>query len=1055
MIRHLFSLLLVVFIPFLSFSQQSLYFASTPALTPDGKEVIFSYNGNLWRASSAGGLSTQITSLQGLTNRPRVSPDGKFIAFSNSQFGNSDVYLMPIKGGEIRRLTFHSASDLVESWSWDSKWIFFTSTRYDRMSTYKVSIEGGTPMRVFSDDYFDYTHDAFEHPKTGEIFFDDTWESLNFYNRIGYRGPFNPEVQSYNFKTGEYKKYTNWEGKDMSVSIDRNGKIYFISDEGNGKYNLYTFEGDRKVALTKFNSSVMHPFVNAEGTAVVFEKDFQLYLYNIATKKSSLIPLQVYKSNNLEAYKPFNVSRNISNFDVSLDGQKLAFVSRGRMFVSDNKGKFIRELNTQADERVTEVYWLKDNETLLFSQTNKGFNNLFTIAANENRTPKQVTNEARNDRSLSFNSDKTRAVYLSGNNEVRLLDLKSMKSTLLSKDEIWGLTSATPYFSPDDQYVMYSAFRNFESDIMLIRLSDKKIINITNTGVTEQDPVWSPDGKYIYFISNRTEPAYPYGLRDAKIYRMALERVAEPFKSDMYDSLFVEKKKDTTSKPKKTQEKEDHVKEEDHVKKVQINFRNIMDRLETVGPTFGSQTGVQVIQDGKKTRILFTSNHENGKPALWQVVEEPFESTKTEKIKGTDGFVNGISIQKNNYYILKQGEILKLNLSGNSTDKIDISYSFPKNLKEEFRQMFYEAWAVLDENYYEQNFNKVNWEGVKKRYAEFLPYIETREDIRTLLNNMMGELNTSHYGFSTFGAEESTYYKTTTASVGIMFQNKHPYVVDYVIPNDVADFSDKEILAGDVLVAVERKKVDPAKNREFYFMGTSVPEEMTLTFRRGQTDYSVKIHPVSYNVSSTKLFDAWENNNRQKVNRLSNNRIGYVYMKDMSGSSLEKFKLDMVSDSVAAKDALIFDLRYNTGGNVHDEVLQFLARKPYLQWKYRNGKISPQPNFAPAAKPIVLLMNEQTLSDGEMTSAGFKELGLGKIVGTGTYRWIIFTTSARLVDGSSVRLPSWGCYTLEGKDLEKTGVTPDIFVENTFLNRMKGEDPQLERAVKEILKELK
>src|SRR5690606_28623522 len=169
------------------------------------------------------------------------SPDGKWIAFSNSQFGNNDVYLMPFNGGEIKRLTFHSGEDQMESWSWDNQHIYFTSNRYDRSSTYKVNINGGTPQRVFSDNTFDFTHDAFEHPQTGELFFNDSWESSNFYNRIGYKGAFNPEIQSYNLKTKKHKQYTNWEGKDMSASIDRKGTIYFISDEANGKYNLYTF----------------------------------------------------------------------------------------------------------------------------------------------------------------------------------------------------------------------------------------------------------------------------------------------------------------------------------------------------------------------------------------------------------------------------------------------------------------------------------------------------------------------------------------------------------------------------------------------------------------------------------------------------------------------------------------------------------------------------------------------------------------------------------------------------------------------------------------------
>ena len=177
-------------------------------------------------------------------------------------------------------------------------------------------------------------------------------------------------------------------------------------------------------------------------------------------------------------------------------------------------------------------------------------------------------------------------------------------------------------------------------------------------------------------------------------------------------------------------------------------------------------------------------------------------------------------------------------------------------------------------------------------------------------------------------------------------------------------------------------------------------------------------------------------------------------MKNMGGGQLYNFKREMVSEAYN-KDALILDLRYNTGGNVHDDVLQFLSQKPYAQWKYRDGKLATQPNFTPGAKPIIVLVNEQSLSDAEVTSFGFKELGLGKIIGTETYRWIIFTSVAQLVDGSNYRLPSWGCYSLNGENLEKIGVTPDIYVKETFEDRLNGNQPQLDKAIQLILKDLK
>jgi tricorn protease len=239
-----------------------------------------------------------------------------------------------------------------------------------------------------------------------------------------------------------------------------------------------------------------------------------------------------------------------------------------------------------------------------------------------------------------------------------------------------------------------------------------------------------------------------------------------------------------------------------------------------------------------------------------------------------------------------------------------------------------------------------------------------------------------------------------------------------------------------------------------YLIQPSLDEEITLTFLRGKEEKEVKLHPVNTFTITDLLYDEWEADCQKRVDAQSKTRIAYVHMKDMGLESLDRFLKEMVSEGWQ-RDALILDLRYNTGGNVHDKVLQFLSQRPYLNWKYREGQLSPQPNFGPAAKPIVLLVNEPSLSDAEMTAQGFKQLKLGTIVGTETYRWIIFTSGKGLVDGSFYRLPSWGCYALDGKDLEITGVKPDVYIKNTFKDRLDGKDPQLEKAIELILGQLK
>ncbi len=473
--------------------------------------------------------------------------------------------------------------------------------------------------------------------------------------------------------------------------------------------------------------------------------------------------------------------------------------------------------------------------------------------------------------------------------------------------------------------------------------------------------------------------------------------------------------------------------------------------METVGPVLGSQRLLTVLRRGEKTVTLFTSNHGEGRTSLWKHTQEPFENPKTEKINGAEFPFMTFSEAGDKYYVLMGGNIHKLDIDGLKAEPINISYTFRRNLREEFTQMFDEAWAALDMNYYDEQFHGRNWKAIREQYARFLLFITNRNDLRVLLNDMVGELNSSHQGFGTGGDDETTQYKSQTMETGIVFEPGNPYTVQRIIARSPADKNGIDIRPGDELFQVNGVTVNTASDRNRYFTPPSLEREMELVFKRNGQPVKVNIHPRPSVVN--ELHEEWIDECQQTVNRKTNNRVAYHSMKDMGRGELDKFITDITRDFYK-KEALILDLRYNRGGNVHDEVLNVLSRKAYLKWKFREGQYTMQPNFTPADKPIVLLINEQSLSDAEMTTQGFKHLKLGTIIGMPTYRWIIFTSGTSLVDGSTVRLPSWGCYTLNGNNLEATGVEPDIRVPLTMEDKIKGNDPQLDRAIAEIMKQL-
>jgi len=1044
-----FFLLLVFLFSFIGFSE-NLFF-SDPAISPDGEDVVFCFKGDLWTVGKDGGIAYRLTSLDGIESAPAISPDGKWLAFSSNSEGNNDVYLMPMKGGKIVKLTYNSSSDVVCSWSWDSKFVYFTSNRYNNFTGYKVSIEGKTPKRLVNG-YFNTIHETVESPVNSLIYFTDTWESYVFRSRKKYKGDYNPDIKSYNLKTKEFSKLTKYIGKDFNPAFDKSGNLYFLSDRFNDEMNLFVEKNGKPEKITGFNTSIRNFAINPAGNLIVFEKDYKLFTLNTTDNTVKAINISIAEKDDLQIDKVLNVNMKITNFDVSDDGKKIAFVSRGLLFVSDKEGKFVKKLNTDKSERVSEVSWLKDSETLIYSRTVNGYYNLFKISAKEGLKEVQLTNDEVNNRNLTLNSEKTEAVYLSGRDKLVLMNLKDFSSNLIVKDYFWGFNNSFSYFSPDDKYIVYNAFRNFEQDIFVYNIEKKKSYNLFETGVSETSPFWSTDGKYLYFSSDRTQPGFPRGTKHEKILRLPLYKFDRPFKGDYLSKVF-EKKKPETKDKKKDKDK----KPEKEKINITIDFKDALERVEVVSDGQGQQFAPFVFTDKDKTYVFYLSTENKGKLSLFRKTFEPFEKSKKKIVKGTEKSRFGnfkIIKRKNKYYTLLGGSINQLNIVKNSVKPIKISFSFEKNMKEEFNQMFYQVWADINENFYDEKFHGVSWDDMKVKYEKYLPFVTNRNDLKVLLNDMLLELNASHMGFRTYGKEEKTFYTKKSVSLGIEFNNEKPYVIDSILKNSPADNVDVNVKKGDLLVSVNGVKVDYLKNREKYLSFAGNVSEFYLALKRGEKIIHTKIHSESARKLAGRLYDKWIDVNQQLVDRLSNKKVAYIHMKDMGEGSLNKFLMEMVSENYR-KDGLILDLRNNMGGNVHDEVLAFLSQKLYSTWKYRGDKMSPQPSFHPSTKPIVVLVNKLTLSDGEMTAAGFKALKLGKVVGTGTYRWIIFTSSMSLIDGSYHRMPSWGCYKLDGTDLEKSGVTPDIVVPLTVRDKDLGKDPQLEKAVEVVLEQIK
>ena len=1010
----------------LSFAQ-NIRFASHPSLSPDGKQIYFSYDGDIYSVPATGGQATAVITMFGEQDSPLVSPDGKWLAFSSDIQGNTDVYAVPLGGGNAVQLTFHEAPDVPISWSADSKYIYFESTRESaRKTSFRVAVAGGTPQLMF-DGFFNTIVNLVENPKTGEFLFNESMESLSFPTRKRYVGAHNPNIKSWNPKSKTYTELTDYEGKDQWPMADKDGNIYYVSDQLNKESNIVKYvKGAAPVQLTTFDKSVQYPNLAYGGSAMVFLKDYEINLLDLPSGKVSVPQISI-ASGSVEVRRSFS-EQTPSAAAVSPDGKKFALVIRGGLYITDPKCKFLQKLDTPASERVAEVAWGDDSKTVYYTRTNYGWSNLYKIAADGSAPETSVYLSQNNVKNLTVNHKGDKIAFVDGSHSIMVLDTKTGLSSRVAEAEFWSYQRYHLAFSFDDKYLAFDAMHMFEPDIYVYSFSDGSVKNLTNSASVEESPVFTPDGKDMYLLANPTATSYPKGVRSS-LYKLPLRKYDTPFKSATTDALFQEKpaKKDST---------------------VLIDFNDIHTRMTRVERD-GSQNNLYVYASKDKSYVLYSSFSTPPGGVYCLEISDPEAKPKQIKELSSGTFFSC----KDALYCLSSGSIYKIDLNGASASKTAVNKDVEVVLQDEFSQMFYEVWAVLEQNYYDVNFHGADWYAVRDYYASLLPYVRTRSNLRTLMADLLGELNSSHMGFTSTGAEERPRTSIQTYGTGIVFDNASPYKVDYVLEVSPADKVEIDLRKGDELVAVDGVRVDKAQNRERYFSGAVGKEELKLTFSRGGKEFDIKVHTDSFANIKALAYKRWEDQRADMVSSKTNDRVGYIHMRAMGDEDLNNFLLKMHTE-VYDKDALILDLRYNNGGNVHKEVIDFLRGQAHFEWGYRDFPKTTHPNVAPGSKPIVVLVNEHSLSDAEVTSNGIKTLGIAKLVGTETYRWIIFTSSARLIDGSTVRLPAWGCYSVDGKDLENTGVKPDIYVRNTFQDRLSNKDPQLDAAIAEVLSEL-
>jgi Tol biopolymer transport system component len=731
-------------------------------------------------------------------------------------------------------------------------------------------------------------------------------------------------------------------------------------------------------------------------------------------------------------------NNGVSEFALSPDGKRLVVVIRGDLFLVNNEKPLEAKRLTDTPTRERDVKWAPDGKGIVYSSSKDGVQKIYTmdLAARE---PKPLTSGPGIDSGAQYSPDGKWIAFLRG----QPTSLYLIKPD--GADEHVGVAGPKVSdfsWSPDSKWIACVKESDIRvEDIWATPIGDDgkpgAAVNVTDHPGFNESPKWFPSGDKLAFKSNR------YRNRDIETindqgrfapYTVSLEKDKDKLDEDDWD------------KPAKPADKKpvDVKIDSDEIERRAKQLVGVEEGIGAIAVSPDSKSVAFVLTALGSSDIYVTSPTGGSMQRLTTSGEAPGDliwAPDSSKI----------------YFLSGPGLIKSVSRDGSQMGLVQFTAQMQINRLEDYYAVFDEANQVIYDNFYDKTFRGKDWKAIERHYREEIPSITVRTDFDYLMTELLGELNSSHTGYSDPAGAATP--ARPTGYLGIYDDESYdgPGVkVGKVLARSPASKAESQLKAGDYILAVDGNTVS-AGNAMDIALTDKVGKIVSLTVNDKPTRDGarvVKIKPIASAAWSNLRYEEWIDQRRAIVDKVSNGRFGYLHVPDMGDDARNRFERELLSIG-ERKDGMVLDFRGNNGGDTHDSLLRILARnKVYFTMAPRTETPFPQPEHA-YTKPIILVTDEFDLSDAEVFANGFRELGLGKIVGNRTMGWIIFTSGDSLVDGSFIRRPTIGCYTLDGRDMELWGVPPDVLVINTSADFIQGKDAQLEKAVEELLKDPK